>query len=96
VVCDRQGNWQHHHPTGTDWNRDYLDPDFTVPLCHDHHTLIHDDWGILGVEEVDEPLDGSEVVALRLRRLAITLARVDGDDLVKSLAATLPGWADLL
>ena len=43
AVCGRVGRWQHHHLTGRDHTGSYLDPDLTVPLCHDHHTLCDDD-----------------------------------------------------
>ncbi|MBU1866015.1 MAG: hypothetical protein KKE89_06340 [Actinobacteria bacterium] len=97
TACGEPGYWQMHHPTGTDHQRVHLDPEFTLRLCQTHHTLIHDDWRTLGIEEINRPLDPTETVALRLRRLGVTAARISsGDDLAAGLAATLPLWADQL
>jgi len=69
-----------HHITGRDTQLQYLDPRLTVPLCHDHHYLAHDDLRVAGV---DDPAAGTsprlpfvERVELRLRRLAVALGRL--------------------
>lgn len=100
VYCGQLGLWRQHHPTERDENGVYLDPDFTVPACHDHHTLVHDDCRSLGLEEVADPLGATELNALRLRRLAVNLARVSSPEgavvLLQAAARFLPCWADEL
>ncbi|MGH2965986.1 MAG: hypothetical protein ACRDMH_11475 [Solirubrobacterales bacterium] len=51
LVCGAEA-WRGHHPSGRDpGSGRYLDPRFTVPACHDHHELFHDDWRALGIED---------------------------------------------
>lgn len=108
-MCGREGRWQAHHPTGKDCLRHhpggegcdcFLDPNLTVPLCHDHHTLCHDDWYTLGVAQPEGDLTWAERVELRLRRLAEALGRIDqtrgGESLFGKLASALVRWADEL
>jgi hypothetical protein len=89
-----------HHPTGKDHRNRYLDPELVVPVCHDDHELVHDDWRTLAIEAVAEPQTFVEQVEIRLRRLAATLARWDealgGGTFLNVLAAALTGWADEL
>jgi hypothetical protein len=98
VFCGRLDRGQEHHPTAKDDNDLYLDPDFTVPACHDHHTLVHDDYRTLGIEVVTGPLSPTERHALRLRRLSVNLARVTWPEgavvLLRAAAVFLPRWAD--
>lgn len=97
TVCARDGRWQANHLTGRDDKDNYLDPDLTNPMCHDHHTLWGDDWYTLEIAEVAERLTLVERVELRLRRLAQGLARIDagqgGNTLWGSLAAAAASWA---
>jgi hypothetical protein len=86
AYCDAEGAMR-HHLTGRDPQLRYLDPRLTLPLCHDHHQLIHDDLRVVGV---DDPATGTsrrlpfvERVEWRLRRLAVALGR---------LARALPDW----
>lgn len=72
LICGREGRWQLHHPTGRGADGEYLDPGFTVPLCHDHHTLVHDNLKTLGLEG-DRPIALGRV-ALRLTRSAVLAA----------------------
>lgn len=53
AICRRVGRWVWHHPTGTDAVGRHLDPDLVIALCHDHHTLVHDDWNTLGIQVTD-------------------------------------------
>lgn len=78
-ACGRKGLWQGHHPTGKNHGDVYLDAEFTVRLCHDHHTLCHDDWYTLGIANAPEGLTRQRAVELRLRRCAATLARIEPD-----------------
>jgi hypothetical protein len=96
-----------HHPTGRDPLNAYLDPMFTVPACHDHHTLAHDDWFTLGVPEPNrgarskpERLTYVERVEWRLRRLAAGAGRLAAafpeHAWIARLAECLKCWADEL
>jgi hypothetical protein len=100
VFCGRLGLWKEHHPTAQDENGLYLDSEFTVPACHDHHTLVHDDYRTLGIETVAGPLSDTDLNALRLRRLNVNLARVNSPEgamvLLRAAARFLPRWADEL
>src|SRR4051794_33182501 len=67
---------QGHHLTGTDADdRNYLDPDFIVPLCHDDHVLVHDDWHTHGLQRAPERLSHLELIELALRRIAVLVGR---------------------
>lgn len=100
VFCGRLGRWREHHPTARDAADKYLDPEFTVPACHDHHELVHDDYRTLGIQTVSGELSRAELVALRLRRLGVNLARVNTPEgamvLMRATAQFLPSWADAL
>ena len=100
AVCGRVGLWDEHHLTGVDHNGEYLDPEMTVPLCHDHHELIGDDTKTLNIEVPDSPLTEIEKVALRLRRLSVSLARIgsgmDPQPIISVLLEPLTTWADTL
>jgi hypothetical protein len=98
-VCGREGNWELHHPTGTDRTGQHLDPEFVIALCVDHHPFVHDDWKTQRVEEADEELDSVGLVQLRLRRVGSTYARIArGADPQPEATAVLAGmlaeWAD--
>ena len=100
TVCGRVGAWEQHHPTGRDQRDRYLDPTLTMPLCHDHHTLVHDDLHTLGLSHADERPTLIESIVVCLRRLAAVLARVDATRPVVTfwglLADAMTGWADAL
>jgi hypothetical protein len=51
ILCGGPSDYQ-HHPTGRIAGEDspYLDPTYTVGVCHDDHYLIHDDLKTLGLE----------------------------------------------
>lgn len=93
-VC-HQAATRDHHPTGRDTDREYLDPALTMELCHSHHELCHDDWHTFELETVEGPLTVVELVAVGMRRLALTLARVDAGNgtFWGRLAAALVDWA---
>ena len=78
TYCDGEIRW--HHLTGRDPQLRYLDPHLTLPLCHDHHQLIHDDLRAAGVddprERSAERLCWVERVERRLRWLAIAAGRL--------------------
>ncbi len=95
-ACNRRGTWQGHHPTGRNAPGEYFDPEFTVNLCHNHHTLCHDDWHTLGVANAPAGATRQQEVELRLRRLAATLARLDRGKniLLGDLASVLVDCAD--
>jgi hypothetical protein len=91
------GRWKRHHLTGRDHTGGYLDPELTVPVCHDHHTLFHDDWHTGGVHAPSHELSLIERVEWRLRRAAAGLARIPAQDdrpsLLGMLATALAAWA---
>jgi hypothetical protein len=64
-----------HHPTGKDADNEYLDPDLRIPVCHNDHELIHDDWHTLGLHDALPGLSRLELIELGLRRLAIATSR---------------------
>jgi hypothetical protein len=65
-----------HHPTGRDAAERYLDPDFTVAVCHDDHTLAHDDWYSFELESTPRGATVLHLVELGMRRLALFCARL--------------------
>lgn len=100
VVCGRPAA-DDHHLTGSK-----LDPDLTLPHCHDHHELNHDDWWTAGVgakrpkarnDDEDTPATFLHGLYLRLRRLAMFLGRLVEAGLFlplsSLLASALAGWA---
>jgi hypothetical protein len=96
IHCGRPAE-RRHHPTAKDHQDRYLDPEFAVPFCHDHHELLGDDRLTLGVEIAAGPLTLLDRVELRLRRMGIDAARLAQrypDNRWFSLAATLLArWA---
>lgn len=89
-----------HHLTGRDDEDRYLDPEFTIPVCHDDHELVHDDWRTLEVLEVHGRLTFVDRVELRLRRAAVFAARLAAarpeQGIWRSVATALARWADEL
>jgi hypothetical protein len=76
--CQRPYN-QAHHPTAKDHLGAYLDRDFTVPLCHNHHTVVTNDAYTLGLQVVTYDLTYFDRNLYRLLRTAATFARFDPD-----------------
>jgi hypothetical protein len=97
AICGRPAK-VHHHLTGRDHLQAYLDPGLVVPVCHDHHQLLHDDLRDEQLDRVHEPLAVIERVAHRLRRVAVFFTRLAKTpmDLWAALAQTLRLWADRL
>jgi hypothetical protein len=93
-ICGRPAT-RIHHPTGRGPDTEYLDPQLTIELCHSHHELCHDDWHTFELENVSGPLTVVEQVAVGMRRLALTLARVDAGEgtFWGRLAGALVEWA---
>ena len=93
-----------HHATGRDHQLRYLDPSLTIPLCHDHHQLVHDDLRAAGVDDPQTRaairLSFVERVEVRLRRLAVAIGRLasmfPGVTFLAHLAERLKRWADEL
>jgi hypothetical protein len=78
VTCVRCGAAGHdqHHPTWRGSDGRYVDPAFTVPLCHDCHELTGDDTRTAGLAG-SAATSVLESLELSLRRLAVFLARFD-------------------
>jgi hypothetical protein len=87
-----------HHLTVRDDHGDYLDADLKVPLCRSCHNAEHDALRVLDLERALGPLSLPERVELRLRRLAVFVARlaVRWGPLFGFAAAALTRWADEL
>lgn len=62
---------QLHHPTGREW-----DPDIVVPLCHDHHRLVEDDWHPAGVAAKIRPETTLHQLRAGLLRWAMLVGRL--------------------
>src|SRR5215207_5879034 len=96
VICGRPVK-RHHHLTARDAHASYLDKALWVGVCHDHHELAHDDWHTAKLETTTSPLTWLERVEVRLRRLAMFLARLvepfPENRLWAVLAACVEGWA---
>src|SRR5215218_1398349 len=100
VICG-QPAVDDHHLTGS-----RLDPALMLPHCHDHHELVHDDWNTAGVpaknrrfndSDDDQPPTVLHALYLRLRRLALWLARLHEGGVFQPvsgrLASALALWA---
>ncbi len=83
-----------HHPSGR-IDGAYLDPGFTVDLCLDCHRGEHAIRAALGIDKA-APASLVEVVEVALRRVAVTLGRINGPTWLARLAEACRGWADLL
>jgi hypothetical protein len=75
IFCGRPAG-RRHHPTAKDEQGRYLDPEFTVATCRDHHELLGDDRRTLDLETTEFPLTWLDGVEVRLRRMAIDAARL--------------------
>lgn len=87
-----------HHPTGRDHLGRYLDRQLVLPVDHDHHEFLHDDWRHENLNELRQPRTIVEYVAIRLRRLAMNLGRWDqalgGNTFFGRLADAMQCWAE--
>jgi hypothetical protein len=51
-----------HHPTAClACSDEYLDPDFTIPLCRPCHYAEHDAWRDVGIDEISNPFIAREI-----------------------------------
>ncbi len=96
MICDRCSApaVEAHHPSGRIGGR-YLDPGFTLGQCLDCHRGEHAIRAALDLDKV-APSSLVEVVEVALRRVAVTLGRLDGPDWIARLAEACRHWADLL
>jgi hypothetical protein len=95
-----------HHPTGRGPDGGYLDRDLRLPYCHDDHTLVHDDWWTLRVQDPERGTEPAgelafiEHVEVALRRGAATAARIadahSEHAWIAAIARALKRWADML
>lgn len=83
-----------HHPSGRIAGA-YLDAGFTVDLCLGCHRGEHAIRAALDLDKA-APASLVEVVEVALRRVAVTLGRLDGPVWVAGLAEACRRWADLL
>ena len=83
-----------HHPSGR-IARSYLDPDLTVDLCLGCHRGEHAIRAALDLDRAT-PASLVEVVEVALRRVAVTLGRINGPSWLAGLAEACRRWADLL
>jgi hypothetical protein len=77
-----------------------------VLVCHDHHELVHDDWRLLRIQDLEPGQENSgkltlvDRVELRLRRLASNLSRpaevTPAVECQTALADCAKRWADEL
>jgi len=89
-----------HHGTGRDHEGQYLDRMLVMPSDHDCHVFAHDDWRHEKLDELDGPHTAVEYVAIRLRRIAMNLGRIDQHSGRQTfwglLADAMVSWAEEL
>lgn len=86
LYCDSiEVQW--HHPTGVD-----IDPKYVVPLCHDHHRGVEDDWHTAGAGAKTEPLSALHGLQLGLQRWAMLVGRLARAGLCSDLLNPLARW----
>jgi hypothetical protein len=89
-----------HHPTGRDHEDRYLDRLLVLPAEHDCHEFVHDDWRHERLDKLQRPRTVVEYLAIRLRRLAMNLGRIEqsqgGGTFWGLLADAMHRWADEL
>jgi hypothetical protein len=89
-----------HHPTGRNHEGRYLDPLLVLPAEHDCHEFVHDDWRHERLDKLQKSRTSVEYIAIRLRRLAMNLGRIDqhleGGTFWGLLAEAFHRWADEL
>lgn len=84
---DTSADMREHHPTGSRW-----DPEIILPLCHDHHMLVHDDWQRAGVGPEVEPPTMLHVLAMTLHRWGMLIGRLAHEGRVPNLLIPLADW----
>ena len=89
-----------HHPTGRDHLGRYLDIMLVLRADYDCHAFVHDDWRHERLDKLQRPRTIVEYLAIRLRRLAMNLGRLDraqgGGTFWGLLATAMQRWADEL
>ena len=90
LLCGGPGE-RRHHPTGSSGGR-YWDPDFTVPLCHSDHALLHDDWYSAGVSDKLQPPTLLHMSEVSLRRVGMLVGRVPATEMSVDLNDPLAVW----
>jgi hypothetical protein len=85
-----------HHLTLRDENGERLDEELTAPFCRPCHLAEHNVLRVLELEGITSRLSAVERVELRLRRVAVFLARLDLGyrEVWTGLAAALTSGAD--
>jgi hypothetical protein len=94
VICGRP-SVDYHHVT-----QRQIDPDVVLPLCHDHHELMGDDWHTAGIPPETEAPTVLHQLELGLRRWAMLIGRAavhpllaPAAPLLRVLAAWMAKWA---
>ena len=99
LVCGCPGV-DRHHPTGRGPDGHYLDGEFRVWGCHDHHELWHDDLRSADVDDLARGSTAIEMVEVSLRRTGVFLGGLATDgalgELVRFIARLCATWADRL
>lgn len=90
-VFGGHGGKLRHHPTGRGGGR-YFDPDFTVPVCHDDHALVHDDWYSAGAADTWDPPTLVHLLEVSFRRVGMLLGRLAAEGVLAALTAPLAAW----
>ena len=75
LLCGEPSDHQ-HHLTGRGVDHAQLDQTLTVPLCHDHHELVHQDLRSGGIDKPLQSTTPPERIARRLERVSTFLGRV--------------------
>ena len=75
VLCD-EGTRHGHHVTGRHLDHGQMDVLFTVPVCHMHHVLLHEDLRHAGLDFPVIKGSAPELLERRLRRLALLHSRI--------------------
>jgi hypothetical protein len=65
-----------HHVTGRGPDGRYLDPEFTAPLTHTEHELVHDDWQTLELTDSNHPETFLDSLELCLKRAGPFVGRL--------------------
>lgn len=87
LLCDSPADYREHHPTGKRW-----DPDVLVPLCHDHHMAVHDDWDRAGVGPKVQPPTWLHAQVVTMRRWAMLLGHCVDLGKLPDLTGPLADW----
>ncbi len=79
-----------HHLTQRD-----LDPETVLPLCHDHHQMMDDDWNTAGIRANLQPATCLHAWQLRLQRMAMFFQRLAAgseNPLAATICITVGRW----